>query len=61
MASNWEPPCALITRFSFIIPLLIDTQTTCGEDGKIIVWDLTGEERKVETVIEGVIVTASPG
>ena len=30
-------------------------QTTCGADGKIIVWDVTGSEPKEEKVIGGVI------
>ncbi|THH30799.1 hypothetical protein EUX98_g3387 [Antrodiella citrinella] len=29
--------------------------TTCGADGKIIIWDLTGDEPKEEKVIEGLI------
>ena len=30
-------------------------QTTCGADGKIIVWNLSADEPKEEKVIEGVI------
>ena len=34
---------------------LIHLQTTCGADGKIIVWDISGDGVREEKVIEGVI------
>ena len=30
-------------------------QTTCGADGKVIVWDVSGSEPKEEKVIDGII------
>ncbi|KAH9892894.1 hypothetical protein C8Q73DRAFT_76644 [Cubamyces lactineus] len=39
--ATWHPSGALLT--------------TCGADGKIIVWDLSGAEAKQEKVIEGVL------
>ena len=35
--------------------ILMEVQTTCGADGKIIVWDVSGSEPSEEKVIDGVI------
>ena len=39
--------------------MLIHSQTTCGADGKVIVWDVSGGDMKEEKVIEGVIPVVS--
>ena len=31
------------------------SQSTCGSDGKIIIWDVSGAEPKLEKTIDGII------
>ena len=35
--------------------VLTTEQTTCGADGKIIIWDVSADDAKEEKVIDGVI------
>ena len=55
--ATWHPSGSLLVCVTGYkdVPSLTNSQTTCGADGKVIIWDVSGDEPKEEKVIDGVI------
>lgn len=62
--ATWHPSGTILARSYYSISWKfshISSQTTCGSDGHIIVWDVTlDEEPRLLEIIEGVIPSVDP-